>query len=669
MSKPPTMLRTFPRGLVWGLGCVAVLLSAPSVAADEMQGMRSEALVEQDHFVSVTLDRGSAKLVVQRSVFNGGERHDQATFWIDVPHQSVATGLRTLGSLKGKPHWFDGELMEAEAAAAKYQELTGVGGYYPKDPALLSWRSQDLLALQVFPCPPGEVKQVEYTLQLPLEYADGRYRVELPSLGTKELPARIEIKPAHAGDELLLNGMHWQKGRRYQLPRSAVTTLELIPKKPPRISGEFGQHVFAKQRVLTHFEFRLAPKLSKAPKQANVVLLIDASKSMGPRAEGASDAAHAYLSYLDDAQVQIVYFNRQAEKRFKTWVSSERARADLSVYTPAPANGSELGSALEEADGLLADRKGPKRVVLFTDTLTRSNLTPGKLKGRLKRSRALLHVVDVAAGQSTLRRDDTHALTPVAAATGGVMWHGAFDDSAESKLNVEELVRPIRLHNPKLTAPGVPKDVLPTPEELWEGDAVRLTELVSIPSGFVRLEGKLWQKSLERTLSPDPAESKRWAALVFGQDIYTDLSEPEMMTLATFGGAVSPVTSYLAIEPGVRPSTEGIEWGLSGTGMGGGGSSHGISVRGGAVARSFDEAGWLTKALTPALSRCSVQRATLRLESTLDELVDVDSLSVIVSGKAKPSVARRCLENAAWALDLPGDFRSLRRTHRVTLTR
>ena len=31
------------------------------------------------------------------------------------------------------------------------------------------------------------------------------------------------------------------------------------------------------------------------------------------------------------------------------------------------------------------------------------------------------------------------------------------------------------------------------------------------------------------------------------------------MILARHGGAVSPVTSYLAIEPGVRPSTEGIE--------------------------------------------------------------------------------------------------------------
>ncbi|MCA9646175.1 MAG: VWA domain-containing protein [Polyangiaceae bacterium] len=641
---------------VWGLGCTAVCLAAPSAAADEMQGLRSDALVERDNSVSVTLDRGFAKLVVERSVFNGGERHDQATFWINLPNSAVATGLRTLGSLNGKPHWFAGDLMEAEAAAAKYQELTGVGGYYPKDPALLSWRQQDYLALQVFPCPPGQVKQVEYTLQMPLTYSQGSYLVELPSMGTEELPARIEVRAARSGDQLKLNGKAWQAGRRYQLPRDAATTLELVPTKAPRISGEFGQYVFAKQRVLTHFEFRLAPQLSKAPKGASVVLLIDASKSMGSRSSAASDAARAYLSYVPDAQVQLVYFNRKAEERFKSWVGVERARVDLSAYSPKLANGSELGDALDTADRLLADRKGPRRVVLFTDVKTRRSLTPGMLKGKLARSKALMHIVDIRLGDSALERDDTNAFAPVAAATGGVLWHGGFDDSADSRVRAEELVRPLRLHAPKLTAPGVPNDMLPEPEELWEGEAVGLTELVSVPGGFVRLQGKLWQKSVQRTLSPDAAESKRWAALVFGQDLYSDLSEPEMMTLATYGGAVSPVTSYLAIEPGVRPSTEGIEWGMVGTGAGGGGRGIGIGLGGVGTLGRIDEQSWFKQALRRALVRCRAKSASLRIETTLDEVVDVDTLSVVPLQGVQVPVARQCLTRAGWALDLPGGF-------------
>ncbi len=38
-----------------------------------------------------------------------------------------------------------------------------------------------------------------------------------------------------------------------------------------------------------------------------------------------------------------------------------------------------------------------------------------------------------------------------------------------------------------------------------------------------------------------------------------------MMVLARHGRAVSPVTSYLAIEPGVRPSTEGLNEGELGS--------------------------------------------------------------------------------------------------------
>ena len=66
-----------------------------------------------------------------------------------------------------------------------------------------------------------------------------------------------------------------------------------------------------------------------------------------------------------------------------------------------------------------------------------------------------------------------------------------------------------------------------------------------------------------------PQREKLWSALVFGSNVLDELSEPEMMTLAMKGGAVSPVTSYLAIEPGVRPSTEGLDWG-TGQGFGSG---------------------------------------------------------------------------------------------------
>src|SRR5690606_5551491 len=98
-------------------------------------------------------------------------------------------------------------------------------------------------------------------------------------------------------------------------------------------------------------------------------------------------------------------------------------------------------------------------------------------------------------------------------------------------------------------------------------------------------------------------------------------------------------------------------WGSMGVGRGGGAGGSGISVRGGTTAAPVDAEAWLRKALAPALQRCRIQSASLRLESTLDEVVDVDALSVVAAQGGQPAKARRCLEQAAWQLDLTSSFR------------
>src|SRR5689334_19031963 len=120
------------------IAVLGVLLSVSSGHADEVTGTRGD-VVERSHRVDVVLYPGHARLTVRRTVENLGPRHDQALVHLDLPIDLVATGLRTLGTADGRPRWFPGVLMEAEAAARKYERLTGVGGYYPKDPALLSW--------------------------------------------------------------------------------------------------------------------------------------------------------------------------------------------------------------------------------------------------------------------------------------------------------------------------------------------------------------------------------------------------------------------------------------------------------------------------------------------------------------------------------------------------
>ena len=122
------------------------------------------------------------------------------------------------------------------------------------------------------------------------------------------------------------------------------------------------------------------------------------------------------------------------------------------------------------------------------------------------------------------------------------------------------------------------------------------------------------------------------------------------MKLALLGGAVSPVTSYLATEPGVRPSTEGLEE-VEGVGEGGGGRGEGIGL--GSIGTlghgaSFDPEAFLRGRLAAAWRECGGPPGTARLtlETTLVEVVDVKA-----SVEAGP--LRTCIEERAWELE-PG---------------
>ena len=137
------------------------------------------------------------------------------------------------------------------------------------------------------------------------------------------------------------------------------------------------------------------------------------------------------------------------------------------------------------------------------------------------------------------------------------------------------------------------------------------------------------------------------------------LADSEMMTLAMAGRAVTPVTSYLAVEPGVRPSTEGFEpsgIGLRGVGQGGS-IGHGTGAGFGRVASQvFDFQAYLHNSLADAWKACGggARRLEIKVETTGREVVDVPT-SVVTGGGGSAGVAA-CMAEAAWALDLPTEF-------------
>jgi hypothetical protein len=360
------------------------------------------------------------------------------------------------------------------------------------------------------------------------------------------------------------------------------------------------------------------------------------------------------------------------------FVPVARATAILAKLRPQRRNGSAIDTALRRADQLLQERPPghPRRVVVFTDLRMRSALDVASLQSALRRSGALLHIVQVDEGDSpALRRaNDEERWTSVPQATGGLLWSATISADPERRTALEqaceELARPMRLHDFGLDLPGLElhpdqgEEVLDQ-AELAEGEAVLGLEIGETEAPWLEIRGRLWARAIRVRALPDPAEARRWSALVFGTTLLSELSDAEMMVLARRGGAVSPVTSYLAIESGVRPSTDGFEEEGSGTGLGlsGIGEGGGCRGEGTGIGSAFDHRAWLRTELGKRWQACSSgnRHATVTLETTLDEIVDVMQVT------ADSDASRACLTEATWRLELSNRFTDERTTWTIEL--
>lgn len=670
------MSRLCRRGSLWGGVLLGLSSWTTAAAADEFHGNRTETLTERRHTAVLTLSADRAHLVVQRTVYNPSDRSDEARFMIDLPPGAVATRLRSRGIGPQGP-WFEGELMEAEQAAAKYKELTGIGGYYPKDPALLSWRYQGLLALQVFPCPARAEKVVEYTLELPLSYEQGKHHVKLPALGTAALPARIQVVSKDARDQLSVDGKAFASGGILPTPAAGESLDVALAHAAAPLEVELSSQDFGGGRVLTHYAVRAAAQLSTRPKQPYVVVVVDASRSTEDGFEDAAKTAlDAYLTQLPDAHVEVITFDRKVRRLLGNFGSVSSALYAIQVLSLGRLNGSEVDRALFDADQLLtaAPYGSPRRIVLLTDARTRQAISPERIRGAIGQSGAVLHVGVLDAGDPTLSRSDEHPWARAVRTTGGVVWNASapavasVDDDTRTALRAtyEEWVRPIRIDNlSAYSGDATLADKVPT--TLAEGEGSQDLYLESELARSLSVNGELWSTPIKVMARTNTAEDLRWAGLVFGTELFEQLSEPEQMTLAMRGRVVSPVTSFLAIEPGVRPSTDGLEEIGGGSGMGIGlARIRSGGCRLGGRGPALDREAYLRTQLAPELVRCGGKAGTAyaSIETTLDEIVEVETGA---QGDPVDDAIVSCLNEAVWALMLPAGFDQESEMFRVEL--
>jgi Mg-chelatase subunit ChlD len=647
------------------LSLAALGLIATPARADTLLGTRTEGISESSHLASIVVYPTHATIDVTRTVHNAGDKSDQAAWLVDLPPGGVATSLRTLGTLRGEAHWWAADLFEAEAAARLYRELTGFGPFAPKDPALLAWRRAGQLSLQVFPVASDQDKVVGYSIVVPAEWRDGLARVTLSPMGIAGAPSKAKIKAGRAGDVVMVNGERVTESD--DVPLDAGVTIELRRSAMATVEGLLAV-VPADKRALVRFDLDAAPRLSTVPASAFVVIVLDVSRSMKTELPAAVAAARAYLAHMPDARVEIVTFGRRGDRLLGGFASVDTAREALLAAGSRRTNGSHVDAALAEADALLAGTPpgSPRRVIVLTDARLRAKLDEAKVRASLGKSGALVHVGIPHLGSPSLRIGSNAILDDATRATGGLVWNAAASDErpdAGAMASVyEEWARPKRLDDVSVTIDGGADTASLNGSLLEEGQSLHAEWIADKAPRTVVVQGRFWAEPFRRVISPDDAYGRVWSALIFGNWLHSELSPREMMAVARRGGAVSPVTSYLAIEPGVRPSTEGLE----GHGrLGGSHRTKAPQVRMGAtsVADRFDAVGFLREKLRDGLRTCGggVGAGTVvHIETTTDEIVDV-------SVKAQPAELATCLDDVAWGIELPPAFREWRNRFDVDL--
>lgn len=643
---------------------LVLLATTTPVHGDDLHATRAQPVREVAHTVEVRIVDGVAKYVVQRRFENRGNTADEVNLTIALPKGAAATGLR----IRAKQRWHDGELLDRETAAGRYRELTGQGIYDPKDPALLFWESSDRLNLQVFPVMPKTVSTVEYTLTVPTAYRDGRYQLAYPRAVRVEKRAAGEEGPepiqlldptiTFNGGRITLPTLDTSKDTEEEPPQ-ALASFSVAPPAIPIWQARLGRVVASEAHAFARLELDLAPQLSSLPRKAHVVFVIDASHSAGPKAIEAQLAiARAYVQHVPDAQIELVAYRRTASRVFGRFVPASSLAAAIREADArkafAPGNGSALDEGARAAAVALANRVGPRRVVLLTDELVRTTLAPATALAALSSldPAIAVHVVvpEVDAGEAKLSRDDEAELAPLATKHHGIFARLAVSSERELVKPVLELVRPIRIDHL-----GHDDKELALAESMREGEGVRLFEQMSRRNAPVRLtiRGQLWSDPITLDVPENTTFSRATAGFVFGANLHDELSEVEMMVVALMGRVVSPVTSYLAIEPGVRPSTIGLADGGSGWGTIGSGRYGTIGRGSGSGSVRLQQPDLSTMIATAACVKKHAPLAgwsvKLEVETTRDEIVDVRVRNGF-------GAMADCLVEATWGVRLDARF-------------
>ncbi len=463
-----------------------------------------------------------------------------------------------------------------------------------------------------------------------------------------------------------------------------IALFEIEPPKGSDLTARLGRVVASPKHAFGRLEIDVAPELRPLPRRAQVVFVIDASYTQQQAGIDMQLAlARGYLAHVPDAQVEIVLYRRFATRLFGSFAPAGDFDARVAAARKAgklePGNGSALDEGARLAATVLAGRSGPPRIVMVTDELLRDRWDNALAMTALKAAppATVVHVItagleDVgdADDEGKLVRDDEHDLAPIALGHHGILGN-LTEVPAEHKRMVPlvlGLVRPVQIDHFKIKGLDLEHGHSNehAPEVLREGSGVRIVVDARDAPTSVELTGMVWGDAYKKVVSADAAFSRAAAGWVFAEDDHDGLSDAEMMKVAMMGRAVSPVTSYLAIEPGVRPSTIGLVRSGYGVGSGRGGMAPRVSMGMASKVRKKpdprDLLGDAIKACVKKHAPPAGWKVKLGIETTYDEVVDVQ-----VEAGASLAVAP-CLLEAAWAMRLSAEYTYRREAFSVEIS-
>lgn len=455
-----------------------------------------------------------------------------------------------------------------------------------------------------------------------------------------------------------------------------TATIVMAPPPIDVVAARLGKVIASTEHAFSRLELDTAPELRPLPKNARVVFVIDASRSAGPEHIGAQLAlVRGYLAHVPDAHAEIVVTRRFAAAAFGRFLPAKEVPAAIAKALEAgtfdEGNGSALDEGVRLSTKLLDGAAGSAhRIVIMTDELLRTRFQNAWVLDDLRALTAatIVHVVAPSLDhneESHLERDDKAKLAPFASEHHGIF--ARIDGLPALDKRVMDaalgLVRPMQIDFFAVQGLDVSRDDdaleggAGNGNVLREGAGVRaMVPLVaSAAPDRVTLRGKIWGDAWKRTVNVDGAFSRATAAWVFGEDEHHELTDKEQLKVAFMGRAVSPVTSYLATEPGVRPSPVGIDRSSLGSGFGSGSmGSRGFGAGGGGREPVRDLRGLVDAAARACYAKHDAKGArkvSLDAETTYDEIVDV-----IAPAGTEREPLTACLVEAVWAVRLPSAF-------------